>query len=191
MTAAALLSLLLPPPARATYMGPTPCHSSMVMPSVNGKKFPSSLLAGVGYSSFNHLLFDMVSLSTAFLSGHDVAEARLTFRICPGSVIDLDDSTLPLGVLPIRVPGVTLQCGKDGRRGTMPRGGDGCVLRGGGRRDPRAAAWNVDPRGAYRAGAAGVVASAGRRTTTTGDGRWIGGDGGRRGRRTIATSFSW
>ena len=88
-------------------MGPTPCHSSMVMPSVNGKKFPSSLLAGVGYSSFNHLLFDMLSLSTTFLSGHDVAEERLAFRICSGSVIDLDDSTLPLGVLPIRVPGVT------------------------------------------------------------------------------------
>ena len=69
--------------------------------------------------------------------------------------MDLDDTTLPLGVLPIAVPRVTVQCGENGRRGTDPK--DSCILRGGGKRSPLSQNWSTDGNGAYKNGMAGII----------------------------------
>ncbi|KAL9181772.1 hypothetical protein ACHAXT_012115 [Thalassiosira profunda] len=140
----ALLAASSAPSARASYLGPAPCAS----PSFAHIK---------GYAAFNHLLFDMASVAATFKSGRTVPEDRLTFRICPGTVIDLDDSSLPLGYLPVEVPRVTLQCGERGNRGSDPNGSDTCTIRGGGKRDPDFRTWNADPQRAYKTSAAGIV----------------------------------
>lgn len=112
----------------------------------------------VGYSTFNHLLFDMVSLSNTFQSGQPIKDEarRLKFKICVGTVIDLDDTSLPLGFLPIEVPRLTLQCGDDGYvRGNDPE--NRCTIRGGGKRISNSTTWNTSPQQAYKASKSGIL----------------------------------
>eukprot|EP00956_Cyclotella_meneghiniana_P014687 scaffold22098_cov76-Cyclotella_meneghiniana.AAC.14 len=129
------------------YLGPTPCD-----PDHEPLPFQPSPR---GYSSFSHLLFDLSSLSTQFHSGQQVNEALLKFCICPGSTIDLDDSTLPLSFIPIRLPGVTIQCGERGRRGSNPK--DRCIIRGGGKRSPTNDKWTTDRASSYKDGGHAIL----------------------------------
>ena len=141
--------LLLFPAAINAYLGPTYC-------STPGTTAAAAIQSTEkGYSTFNHLLFDMVSIGKSFQRGQTIPDERLTFSICPGTVLDLDDSSLPLGFLPIRVPRVTLQCGEDGRRGRSPS--NQCVIRGGGKRNPNSDDWNVNPTMAFKASKSGIV----------------------------------
>jgi len=111
-----LTSLLaFPPSSHAAYLGPTYCGPkpgttpTALLPSTSAKK------AGLkGYSSYNHLLFDLVAISTLYRHGQPIDPDKLLFKICPGSIIDLDSGTLPLGYLPVDVPKVTIQCGERG-----------------------------------------------------------------------------
>ena len=75
--------------------------------------------------------------------------------ICPGSIIDLDDSTIPLGFIPIQLPQVTLQCGESGRRGTTSN--TKCVIRGGGKRSPDRDGWNTDKFNSYKDGGHAIL----------------------------------
>jgi hypothetical protein len=129
------------------YLGPTPCD-----PNHEPLPFQPS---PHGYSSYSHLLFDLTSLSTKFRSGQQVNDARLTFRICPGAVIDLDDSTLPLSFIPIRLPRVTIQCGERGVRGKLPS--TKCTIRGGGKRNPKKNQWNTDLASSYKDGGHAIL----------------------------------
>ena len=129
------------------YLGPTPCD-----PDHEPLPFQPS---PHGYSSFSHLLFDLTSLSTQFHSGQQVNEARLKFWICPGSTIDLDDSTLPLSFIPIKLPGVTIQCGERGHRGSNPQ--DRCIIRGGGKRSPSNDEWTTDRASSYKDGGHAIL----------------------------------
>ncbi|KAL7503673.1 hypothetical protein ACHAXN_003157 [Cyclotella atomus] len=129
------------------YLGPTPCD-----PNHEPLPFQPS---PHGYSSYSHLLFDLTSLSTKFRSGQQVNDARLTFRICPGAVIDLDDSTLPLSFIPIRLPRVTIQCGERGARGTSPS--TKCTIRGGGKRSPKKNEWNTNLASSYKDGGHAIL----------------------------------
>lgn len=101
----------------------------------------------------------MVSIATSFKSGQPIPEERLTFKLCPGTVIDLDDSSLPLGFLPIEVPRLTLQCGEHGKRsggGSSPQ--TSCIIRGGGKRNPTSSnEWNTFPQRAYKNSAQGIL----------------------------------
>ncbi|KAL3804647.1 hypothetical protein HJC23_008462 [Cyclotella cryptica] len=143
----ALLLLLLPlltTPLASAYLGPTPCTTQK----------PSLLHpTPTGYSTFSHLLYDLTSLSTTFHHGQPIPDSRLTFTLCPGSIIDLDDSTLPLSFLPLSVPRLTLQCGPDGKR----RPDNPCLIRGGGKRDPRHSNWNTDPASSYKQGGHAIL----------------------------------
>ncbi|KAL7536692.1 hypothetical protein ACHAXR_007340, partial [Thalassiosira sp. AJA248-18] len=136
---------------QASYLGPTHCTK------------PGSTATAViqstskGYSTFNHLLFDMVSLATSFKSGQLIADEQLKFKICPGTVIDLDDTSLPLGFLPIEVPRLTLQCGDHGNRGKDPNGNDSCIIRGGGKRNPNSKEWNTYPQRSFKNSASGIL----------------------------------
>ena len=134
-------------PMAKAYLGPTPCN-----PAHDPLPFQPS---PHGYSSFSHLLFDLTSLSTKFHSGQQIEESRLTFRICPGSVIDLDDSTLPLSFIPIRLPRVTIQCGERGHRGKNSK--DKCVIRGGGKRSPTKNEWNTNRANSYKDGGHAIL----------------------------------
>ncbi len=62
------------------------------------------------------------------------------FKICAGTIIDLDDTSLPLGHLPISIPRVTIQCGDNGDRSNS------CTIRGGGKRLPTYQNWNKSPK---------------------------------------------
>ncbi|KAL7548551.1 hypothetical protein ACHAWF_011839 [Thalassiosira exigua] len=146
---ALLLAASAPFPSGA-YLGPTHCVKPGAT-ALSAVHHASRGGASRGYSTFNHLLFDLTSLASSFKSGHILPEERLTFRICPGTVLDLDDTSLPLGFLPIEVPRLTLQCGDRGRRE------DDCVVRGGGKRDPGYGGWNANPSRAYKEGAAGIL----------------------------------
>mmetsp|Transcript_19093 Transcript_19093/g.41597 ORF Transcript_19093/g.41597 Transcript_19093/m.41597 type:complete len:720 (+) Transcript_19093:56-2215(+) len=172
-TSIILLSLLLslPSTSQAAYLGPTHCTKQGVSAAsaIQRRKSPK------GYSTFNHLLFDMVSISTSFESGLTVPEERLTFKICRGSVIDLDDSSLPLGFLPIKVPRITLQCGDSGLRTggssspsfssssfSSPSSlSDVCIIRGGGKRNPDSSEWNTYPQKAFKNSASGILGGGG------------------------------
>ncbi|EJK74229.1 hypothetical protein THAOC_04107 [Thalassiosira oceanica] len=143
-------SILLLFPAIDAYLGPTYC-SKPGTTAAAAIQHPTEK----GYSTFNHLLYDVVSVGNSFQRGQKIPDERLTFSICPGTVMDLDDSSLPLGFIPIRVPRVTLQCGEDGRRGTSPS--NRCVIRGGGKRNPNSDDWNVNPTKAFKASKSGIV----------------------------------
>lgn len=148
----ALAALPRLPSARA-YLGPTHC----VKPGTTAAAAVVQSASTVGYATFNHLLFDMVSIAASFKGGQIVPDDRLLFKLCPGTVIDLDDSSLPLGFLPIEVPRLTLQCGDSGRRGSDPNGSDSCVIRGGGRRSTNYREWNTNPAQAYKPSDDGIV----------------------------------
>lgn len=141
--------VLLFPAAIDAYLGPTYCSK----PGTTAAAAIQS--TEKGYSSFNHFLFDIVSVGNSFQRGQTIPDERLTFSICPGTVLDLDDSSLPLGFIPIRVPRITLQCGEDGRRGRGPS--TQCVIRGGGKRNPDSDDWNVNPTQAFKASKSGIV----------------------------------
>ena len=150
---AALSLLLLSPTINASYLGPTHC----IKPGSTAAAIVQS--TSKGYSTFNHLLFDMVSIATSFKSGQPIPEDRLTFKLCPGTVIDLDDSSLPLGFLPIEVPRLTLQCGEHGKRsGGSSSPQTSCIIRGGGKRNPTSSnEWNTFPQRAYKNSAQGIL----------------------------------
>jgi len=144
-----LLSTLLPTATPLhTYLGPTHCnkqgHTATSVVQSNSK----------GYSSFNHLLFDIVSLTHKFKSGIVIPEEQLTFTICAGSTIDLDDSSVPLGFLPIEIPRLTIKCGDTGKRGKT---GSHCIIRGGGKRNPKSTTWNTNPESSFKVDEAGIL----------------------------------
>lgn len=97
----------------------------------------------------------MVSLTNSFKSGQIIPEDQLTFRICPGSIIDLEDTSVPLGFLPIEIPRLTIQCGDTGTRGTNK--GEQCIFRGGGKRNSHSSTWNTYPQQAYKTSKAGIL----------------------------------
>ncbi|KAL7456314.1 hypothetical protein ACHAWC_007845, partial [Mediolabrus comicus] len=117
----------------SAYLGPTHCTK----PGTSATSVIQSV--SKGYSTFNHLLFDLTSLATSFKNGQIIPEERLIFNICAGTVIDLDDTSLPLGYLPISVPRVTIQCGDNGHQS------DVCTIRGGGKHNPSSNVWNKTP----------------------------------------------
>ena len=145
-----LLLLSTSPTISSAYLGPTHCtkpgHTATSVIQSTSK----------GYSTFNHLLFDIVSLTKSFKSGQIIPDTRLTFQLCQGSIIDLDDSSVPLGFLPIEVPRLTIQCGDNGKRGTT-KGDDACIVRGGGKRNPGSTTWNTQPNHAYKTSKAGIL----------------------------------
>lgn len=153
VVAAMSVLLLLPTEAQA-YLGPTHC----IKPGTTATSIVQSS-SGTGYSTFNHLLFDMVSLSSSFQSGQVIPDERLTFTICPGTLIDLDDTSLPIGFLPIDVPRLTLQCGQHGHsiRGNNDPS-TSCTIRGGGKRKSSSVNWNTNPRSqSYKTDIEGIV----------------------------------
>mmetsp|Transcript_20218 Transcript_20218/g.38120 ORF Transcript_20218/g.38120 Transcript_20218/m.38120 type:complete len:694 (+) Transcript_20218:63-2144(+) len=159
-TSIIILSLLLSLPSSSqAYLGPTHCTKQGVSAAaaIRHPKSPK------GYATFNHLLFDMVSISKSFESGLTVPEERLTFKICRGTVIDLDDTSLPLGFLPIKVPRITLQCGDSGLRtsGSSSSSPDVCIIRGGGKRNPDSPEWNTFPQKAFKNSASGILGGGG------------------------------
>jgi hypothetical protein len=131
----------------------------------------------IGYSSYNHLLFDLSSISVDHRNGMEIPKERLTFVLCPGRIIDLDDGTLPLGFIPVHVPGTTIQCGEyDGNNGGGGVEG-ACVIRGGGKRlgyipssttssssssssstpSTYGDRWNVNPNHSYKTNIEGIL----------------------------------
>ncbi|KAL3826406.1 hypothetical protein ACHAXA_008614 [Cyclostephanos tholiformis] len=163
-----LLLLLLPSVVvifASAYIGPTHC----VRPPRTVWNAASGGVGGggggpVGYSTYNHLLFDLASLFADYDDGAMIPEDRLVFRLCPGSIIDLDDGTLPLGFLPIRVPGTTLQCGEYGYGSDDRDGEDACVIRGGGKRLGYISSsssthdrWNDRPERSYKPNEEGIL----------------------------------
>eukprot|EP00985_Skeletonema_marinoi_P021286 scaffold12961_cov145-Skeletonema_marinoi.AAC.10 len=118
------------------YLGPTHCTK----PGTSATSALDQKIISRGYSTFNHLLFDLTSLANSFRNGQPIPNERLLFKICSGTIIDLDDSSLPLGYLPISIPRVTIQCGDTGQRS------DSCTIRGGGKHTPSWQNWNKGPK---------------------------------------------
>mmetsp|Transcript_4555 Transcript_4555/g.6628 ORF Transcript_4555/g.6628 Transcript_4555/m.6628 type:complete len:611 (+) Transcript_4555:121-1953(+) len=118
------------------YLGPTHCTK----PGTSATSALDQKFISRGYSTFNHLLFDLTSLANSFRNGQPIPNERLLFKICSGTIIDLDDSSLPLGYLPISIPRVTIQCGDTGQRS------DSCTIRGGGKHTPSWQNWNKGPK---------------------------------------------
>mmetsp|Transcript_23245 Transcript_23245/g.38301 ORF Transcript_23245/g.38301 Transcript_23245/m.38301 type:complete len:615 (+) Transcript_23245:141-1985(+) len=116
------------------YLGPTHCTPPGT--SATAALHQATRSISKGYSTFNHLLFDLTSLASSFRNGQPIPNERLVFKICSGTIIDLDDTSLPLGHLPISIPRVTLQCGDNGDRSNS------CTIRGGGKRSPTYQNWN-------------------------------------------------
>lgn len=135
---------------------------------------------GLGYSTYNHLLFDLASVANDFKSGFEVPESKLRFVLCPGRVIDLDEGTLPLGYIPVEVPRLTIQCGGRGVRSMTEDDSDACVIRGGGKRtgahptssatdtttsssaagagaDGMGSSWNANPERSYKPSIEGIL----------------------------------
>jgi hypothetical protein len=142
--------------AAAAYLGPTHCikpgtSAASVLTSSASSSTSTTTITKMGYSTYNHLLFDLISLSNDFQSGQSIPEERLTFTLCPNKVIDLDDSTLPLGYLPIDVPRTTIQCGGDGSRS------NNCIIRGGGKRNSQSTNWNTNREYAYKNNEFGIL----------------------------------
>ncbi|EED90812.1 predicted protein [Thalassiosira pseudonana CCMP1335] len=150
-----ILLLLATTTAVTAYLGPAPCTK----PGTSAMNAIPSHSSSRGYSTFNHLLFDMVSISATFRHGGVIPAERLLFTICRGSVINLDDSSLPLGFLPVTVPRVTIQCGDTGARGTNSNNhnNDACIIRGGGKRDATSENWNTNPKASYKNSKAGII----------------------------------
>ena len=159
-----LLILLLPAKTHA-YLGPTHCTkpgtsavSVLTSSAANIQSSSSSssttsttTITKMGYSTYNHLLFDLISLSNDYQSGQPIPEERLTFTLCPNKVIDLDTSTLPLGYLPIDVPRTTIQCGSNGSIF------NNCIIRGGGKRNSQSTSWNTNREHAYKNNEFGIL----------------------------------
>lgn len=162
-----LLLHLLPAKSRA-YLGPTHCTKpgtsavsvltssaasiqSSSSSSSSSSTSTKSTVTKMGYSTYNHLLFDLISLSKDYQSGEPIPEERLTFTLCPNKVIDLDTSTLPLGYLPIDVPRTTIQCGSNGSRS------NNCIIRGGGKRNSQSTSWNTNREHAYKNNEFGIL----------------------------------
>mmetsp|Transcript_3459 Transcript_3459/g.5828 ORF Transcript_3459/g.5828 Transcript_3459/m.5828 type:complete len:603 (-) Transcript_3459:386-2194(-) len=118
------------------YLGPTHCTK----PGTSATSALDQKFISRGYSTFNHLLFDLTSLANSFRNGQPIPNERLLFKICSGTIIDLEDSSLPLGYLPISIPRVTIQCGDTGQRS------DSCTIRGGGKHTPSWQNWNKGPK---------------------------------------------
>eukprot|EP00574_Skeletonema_japonicum_P005943 CAMPEP_0201714978 /NCGR_PEP_ID=MMETSP0593-20130828/1241_1 /ASSEMBLY_ACC=CAM_ASM_000672 /TAXON_ID=267983 /ORGANISM="Skeletonema japonicum, Strain CCMP2506" /LENGTH=618 /DNA_ID=CAMNT_0048204321 /DNA_START=89 /DNA_END=1942 /DNA_ORIENTATION=- len=130
LTTTTLLLLLLPITITTAYLGPTHCTKP-------GTSATSALQSQTkGYSTFNHLLFDLTSLASTFRNGQPIPNERLKFQLCPNTIINLDDTSLPLGHLPIAIPRVTIQCGESGERSNS------CTIRGGGKHSPSYQNWN-------------------------------------------------
>jgi len=146
------MTLALLPPTSHAYLGPTHCvkpgtsaasvltsSAATIQSSATSSSSTSAAVTKMGYSSYNHLLFDLISLYNDYQSGIEpIPDERLTFTLCPNKVIDLDDSTLPLGYIPIHVPRTTIQCGIDGNRS------NNCIIRGGGKRNSQSTSWNIN-----------------------------------------------
>ena len=100
-----LLQVLTRPINASSYLGPTDCTpppTSLTDDiSSNAHDRIHDKYNGIGYSTYNHFLFDLVALTSDYKNGllHTTDtndDTRLTFILCPGSIIDLDTGTIPL-----------------------------------------------------------------------------------------------
>jgi len=180
-----LSSTLLITPINASYLGPTHCTppptSLTDAISANAQDRINDKYNGIGYSSYNHVLFDLVALTSDYKSGllHTIEDdPRLTFILCPGAIIDLDTGTLPLGFIPIEIPRIIIQCGKKGIRSMTTDESDACIIRGGGKRtgstsstnsaassssattstnNGMGSSWNAHPEHSYKPSIEGII----------------------------------